>query len=62
MKYLLCDYLGGRYDVKKTVSSTEDDLMCWAAAASYILAWSRWGFPSTESFTDSISIYLRETG
>jgi len=57
MKYLLCDYLDGRYDVKKTVSSSEDDLMCWAAAASNILAWSKWGFPSAESFTDATSIF-----
>jgi hypothetical protein len=57
MKYLLCDYLAGIYDVKKTASNTEDDLMCWAAAASNILAWSKWGFPPTKSFTNASSIF-----
>ena len=58
MKYLLLDDWGGRiHDAKKTVSSTEDDLMCWAAAASNILAWTRWGFPPDESFTDEAGIF-----
>jgi hypothetical protein len=57
MRYLLCDYSDGKYDAKKDPDNTDDNLMCWAAAASNILAWSNWGFPSTESFTDANSIF-----
>ena len=58
MKYLLCDHWGGEpFDVKKTVDSAEDDLMCWAAAASNVLAWTRWGFPPARNFDDVISIF-----
>jgi len=58
LKYLLIDNWGGRlHDAKKTVASTEDDLMCWAAAASNILAWTRWGFPTTESFASEDAIF-----
>ncbi len=32
----------------------EDDLMCWAAAASNILEWSGWGFVSTFDNTDDM--------
>jgi hypothetical protein len=39
---------GRFYDAKKTVENTDDDLMCWAAAASNVLAWTGWGFPPTE--------------
>ena len=58
MNYMLFDHFGGRFhDVKKTVASTQDDLMCWAAAASNVLAWTKWGFPSTQTFTDETSIF-----
>jgi len=58
MIYMLFDHFGGRFhDVKKTVASTQDDLMCWAAAASNVLAWTKWGFPSTQTFTDETSIF-----
>lgn len=58
MKYLLCDNWGGRpHDAKKTVSNTEDDLMCWSAAASNVLAWTKWGLPQGQTFTDEASIF-----
>ena len=58
MKYLVLDDWGGRvHNVKKTASSTEDDLMCWAAAASNILAWTRWGFPPSQSFGNEVDIF-----
>ncbi len=58
MEYFLCDNWGGSpLDAKKTVSSTEDDLMCWAAAASNVLAWTKWGFPSGQVFNDETSIF-----
>jgi hypothetical protein len=58
MKYLLCEHWGGSVqNVKKSVSSHEDDLMCWAAAASNVLAWTGWGFPSGESFRSEDDIF-----
>lgn len=39
------------HDADKTWSNTDDDLMCWAAAASNILAWTGWGNPADENFT-----------
>jgi hypothetical protein len=58
MKYFLCDHWGGMpHDAKKTVSNTEDDLMCWAAAASNILAWTKWGFPEGQAFNNAASIF-----
>ena len=45
------DWGGTWHDADKTSSNTEDDLMCWAAAASNILAWTGWGYPSGESFS-----------
>lgn len=58
MNYLLFDEWGGiPRDAKKTVLETEDDLMCWAAAASNVLAWTGWGFPEGQSFQDEASIF-----
>ena len=42
--YFIYDQYGGTWhDANKTAANTEDDLMCWAAAASNILAWGHWG-------------------
>ena len=58
MKYLVHEKWGGRpYDIKKTASNTDDDVMCWAAAASNILSWTGWGFPPTENFADENDIF-----
>lgn len=41
--YFLYDQYGGTWqDANKTAANTEDDLMCWAAAASNVLAWGKW--------------------
>lgn len=49
---------GGTWsDANKTVSNTDDDLMCWAAATSNILAYTGWGFPQGTSFTGSNDIF-----
>jgi hypothetical protein len=32
------------YDAEKTVEDTDDNLMCWAAAASNVLRWTGWGY------------------
>lgn len=47
------DYGVGLFDANKTTSNTNDDLMCWAAAASNILAWGGWG-TDTYSTEDAI--------
>ena len=58
MNYLVYDHWGGGFhDAKKTVSSTQDDLMCWAAAASNVLAWTKWGFPTTQNFDSEDTIF-----
>lgn len=36
------EYGGTWYDAEKSPTNTEDDLMCWAAAASNVLAWTGW--------------------
>uniref|UniRef100_A0A7V4LDF2 Uncharacterized protein n=1 Tax=Desulfobacca acetoxidans TaxID=60893 RepID=A0A7V4LDF2_9BACT len=42
--YFIYEQYGGTWhDANKTAANTEDDLMCWAAAASNILAWGHWG-------------------
>jgi hypothetical protein len=45
--YLVYNQWGGTWqDANKTAANTEDDLMCWAAAASNVLAWGGWGTPT----------------
>lgn len=42
--YYVYDQWGGTYyDAEKSQENSEDDLMCWAASASNILAWTGWG-------------------
>ena len=54
-RYMLTDNYGGSwFDAEKTQANTEDDLMCWAAAASNVLAWTGWGDVSGLSGADSI--------
>jgi subtilisin-like proprotein convertase family protein len=54
--YRLFDNWGGVWsDAEKTVANTEDDLMCWAAAASNVLAWTGWG--NTESTTNADQVF-----
>ena len=53
--YMIFDHHGGWwYDVEKTSDNTDDDLMCWAAAASNALEWTGWGVTSTFSDTDDM--------
>jgi len=43
LTYEIFDDFGGTwYDADKTSVNTDDDLMCWAAAASNIQAWGGW--------------------
>lgn len=46
---------GTWYDVNKTWQN--DSALCWAATASNMLAWSGWGYPTTETFNDENDIY-----
>ena len=57
--YMLIDNHGGSWsDVEKSPVNTEDDLMCWAAAASNVLEWTGWGLVSGMTTTDQIFAYF----
>lgn len=58
--YLLYENWGGTWwDAEKTPANTEDDLMCWAAAASNILAWTGWGAVGGMTNADQIFAYFQ---
>ena len=58
--YRLWEHWGGNWsDAEKTIANTDDDLMCWAAAASNILAWTQWGNVGGMSGTDQIFRYFQ---
>ncbi|MHC4462513.1 MAG: hypothetical protein ACYS6W_13920 [Planctomycetota bacterium] len=53
--YYLWDSWGGTWaDAEKTIQNTEDDLMCWAGAASNVLEWTGWGKVAGMTNTDQI--------
>jgi len=53
--YLLYEQWGGTWqDANKTAANTEDDLLCWAAAAANVLAWGLWG---TDTYINSAQIF-----
>ncbi len=57
--YMIYDDWGGTWvDAEKTPGNTEDDLMCWAAAASNILDWTGWGHVAGMDNTDAIFQYF----
>lgn len=56
--YMLYDHYGGWWcDAEKTKDNDDDDLMCWAAAASNVLEWTGWGFVSGMWDTDQMFQY-----
>ena len=58
--FFLYDQYGGTWqDANKSVANTEDDLMCWAAAASNILAWGHWE-TDTYNTTDLIFQHFQD--
>jgi hypothetical protein len=58
--YFLYNQWGGTWhDANKTAANTEDDLMCWAAAASNVLAWGDWGTPAYNT-TDKIFKHVQD--
>jgi len=58
--YMLCDNWGGTWtDAEKTPQNTEDDLMCWAAAASNALEWTEWGKVGGMITSDDMFAYFQ---
>ncbi|MBN1588540.1 MAG: proprotein convertase P-domain-containing protein, partial [Pirellulales bacterium] len=59
--YMLYDHWGGSWsDAEKTPSNYEDDLMCWAATASNVLAWTGWGQVNGMTNTDEMFGYFQD--
>lgn len=59
--YMLYDEWGGMWaDAEKTYSNTEDDNMCWAAAASNALEWTGWGKVTGLVTTDDMFAYFQD--
>ncbi|MDH5297474.1 MAG: PEP-CTERM sorting domain-containing protein [Desulfobulbaceae bacterium] len=59
--YFINDHWGDKiwHDADKTRSNTEDDLMCWAAAASNILDFGGWTPNTTLNTHDAIFTYYQ---
>jgi len=58
--YMLVDNHGGSWsDAEKSPNNSEDDLMCWAAAASNVLEWTGWGKVGGMSNTDQMFGYFQ---
>ena len=59
-RYLLTDHWGGVVsDAEKSPATTHDDPMCWAAAASNVLAWTGWGRVDGMTTADDIFAYFQ---
>jgi len=59
--YMLTDNYGGSWaDAEKTQANTEDDLMCWAAAASNVLEWGGWASGAGTGDADSTFGYFQD--
>ena len=59
--YLLYESWGGTWsDAEKSPSNTEDDLLCWAGAASNVLEWTGWGLVDGMTTTDDIFAYFQD--
>ena len=58
--YLLFEHWGGTWsDAEKSPTNTEDDLMCWAAASSNVLAWTGWGQVGGMTNADQMFAYYQ---
>lgn len=56
--YYVYDQWGGSYqDAEKSPTNTEDDLMCWAAAASNVLTWTGWGSVPGQGFSTADAVF-----
>jgi len=53
--YFIWNDWGGTWaDADKTIANTDDDDMCWAAAAANILEWTGWVGPGAMTDTDTM--------
>lgn len=56
--YLLYEHHGGMWcDAEKTIEDTEDDVQCWAGAASNVLEWTGWGLGVESGVDDCDDIF-----
>jgi hypothetical protein len=51
------DFGGYWHDAEKTLSNTDDDLMCWAATTSNMLAYTGWGSPVGTGFSNEDDMF-----
>jgi len=59
--YMLFDEWGGAYaDAEKSPTNSDDDLMCWAAAASNVLEWTGWGLAGGMTTSDEMFAYFQD--
>jgi len=59
--YRIWDDWGGTWaDAEKTIENTDDDLLCWAAATSNILEYTRWGQVGGMTTTDDMFAYFQD--
>jgi len=59
--YMLYVHHGGWWcDAEKTKDNTDDDLLCWAAAATNVLEWTGWGLVSEMWNTDEMFQYCQD--
>ena len=59
--YMLYENWGGTWsDVEKSPNSSEDDLLCWAGAASNVLEWTGWGLVGGMTDTDDMFQYFQD--
>ena len=62
--YIWDDWGGTFYDAEKSPTNTDDDLVCWAAAASNILLWTGWdaGFSDEDSIFAHYQAHWEDVG
>jgi len=59
--YMLHKYWGGTWtDAEKTLRNSEDDYMCWAAAAANVLDWTGWGEVDGMKTSDQMFKYFQD--
>jgi len=59
--YLIFNDWGGTWcDAEKSPTNSEDDDLCWAAAASNILEWTEWGVVGGMSTSDDIFQHFQD--
>jgi hypothetical protein len=59
-RYRIFDYWGGAWVDAEKDTQAGDDLLCWAGAASNVLAWTGWGQVGGMTTTDQIFQYYQD--